>query len=139
MGRLAPHLVRPLPFLIGTYGSASDRGGWCAGFAAYDAIGRPATAACRRRCVCRAAPRVGSRDARLFPRIDGGLTGGALWYDYQTRHPDRLKWTVALAAEQAGAELVNYVEAVGPLKDGSRVAGAASAIGSRGANGPRPR
>ena len=53
-----------------------------------------------------------------------GLSGGAVWYDYHVRHPDRLNWTVALAAKHAGARLANYVEAVGPLGEGGRVNGA---------------
>jgi glycerol-3-phosphate dehydrogenase len=61
----------------------------------------------------------------MFPDIAAhGLTGGAVWYDYQARHPDRLNWTVAQAAMRAGAVLENYVEAVEPLVAGDRVAGA---------------
>jgi glycerol-3-phosphate dehydrogenase len=62
----------------------------------------------------------------LFPAIaPTGLTGGAIWYDYQTRHPDRLTWLVACAARRAGATLANYVRALGPRRaaDG-RVSGA---------------
>ena len=35
-----------------------------------------------------------------------GLSGGAIWYDYQTIHPDRLTWCVAMAAAANGAVLV---------------------------------
>ena len=62
---------------------------------------------------------------RLFPGIaERGLTGGAVWYDYQMQHPDRLTWAVALAAKQAGATLRNYVEAVAPIRTKGRVSGA---------------
>jgi glycerol-3-phosphate dehydrogenase len=126
--RIAPHLIRPLPFLIGTYRwTARSRWTLKAAFAAYDFIGRsrnlgvtPELHLPRARLESAAATR------RLFPGVaEEGLTGGAMWYDYQTRHPDRLTWTVALAAKQAGALLVNYVEALDPLKDANgRVTGA---------------
>ena len=125
--RMAPHLIRPLPFLVGTY-RFSRRSRWIlrAGFAAYDLIGRsrnhgisPELHMPKAKLESTAATR------RLFPGIvEDRLAGGAVWYDYQTRHPDRLNWTVALAARRAGATLANYVEAIAPLKDGSRIAGA---------------
>lgn len=126
--RIAPHLIRPLPFLLGTYGRGRrSRLALRAGFRVYDAVGRARNAGVtaelhipNTRLESMAATR------RLFPGIDErGLTGGGLWYDYQTRHPDRLTWTVALAAEQAGARLVNYAQAVGALEAaGGRVTGA---------------
>lgn len=125
--RIAPHLLRPLPFLVGTY-RWSKRSRWIvkAGFAAYDVVGRrrnmnvsPELHLPRAKLESAAATR------RLFPGIrDAGLTGGAVWYDYQTVHPDRLTWSVALAARLAGAELVNYAEAVGPLTSDGGVRGA---------------
>lgn len=124
---IAPHLLRPLPFLIGTY-RFSRRSRWAikAGFRLYDVIGRarnrgisPELHLPRARLESAAATR------RLFPGVaERGLTGGAVWYDYQLTHPDRLTWTVALAARQAGAELHNYVEAVGPLESRGRPGGA---------------
>jgi glycerol-3-phosphate dehydrogenase len=60
-----------------------------------------------------------------FPDIDRRqLTGGALWYDYQARHPDRLNGLVAIAARTAGAELANYASAVGPLGSREAIEGA---------------
>jgi len=124
---LAPALVRPLPFLVGTYGKGK-RSRWALrlGLAAYDAIGRdrnvglPAS-------LCLPNGRVIARDEikALFPSIDPvGLTGGALWFDYQTTHPDRLNWLVACAAMRAGAALFNHVDCVEPIRRGDRVAGA---------------
>jgi glycerol-3-phosphate dehydrogenase len=125
--RIAPHLVRPLPFLFGTY-RGTRRSRWvvrCA-FAAYDRLGRS-----RNRDVtpelhlphCRLESRAATK--KLFPGItEKGLSGGAVWYDYQAHHPDRLLWTVALAASGAGATLVNYVDALRPTKAAGRVTGA---------------
>ena len=108
--RIAPHLLRPLPFLMGTYGW-STRSRWAlrAGFRLYETVGRarnrgisPELHLPRARLESAAATR------RLFPGVsERGLSGGAIWYDYQTLHPDRLTWTVVLAARQAGAVLAN--------------------------------
>jgi glycerol-3-phosphate dehydrogenase len=125
--RIAPHLLRPLPFLIGTY-RFSRRSRWVvkAGFRAYDLVGRRRNADVSPELhLPKAKLESAAATRRLFPGIrEAGLTGGAVWYDYQTTHPDRLTWTVALAARQAGADLVNYVEAIGPLKAGAAVHGA---------------
>ena len=123
---MAPHLIRPLPFLIGTY-RLTKRSRWAlrAGFAAYDLLGRSGNSSVPSELHL-PKPRLESAATtrRLFPGVaEAGLTGGAVWYDYQVKHPDRLNWTVALAAAAAGARLVNYVEAVGPLKEGGRIAG----------------
>ncbi len=123
---IAPHLVRPLPFLVGTYRfSKRSRLALRAGFTLYDRLGRRRNAGVapelhlpRARLESRAATRA------LFPGIrDEALTGGAVWYDYQTRHPERLTLCVALAAAGAGATLANYVEAIAPLRENGRVTG----------------
>jgi len=125
--RIAPHLVRPLPFLIGTYRfTKRSRLALRAGFAAYDLIGRRRNVDVPTELhLPKGKVESAAATRKLFPGIaPDGLTGGAVWYDYQTRHPDRLNWTVALAADRAGAHLVNYADAIAPLMDGRRVAGA---------------
>ena len=55
---------------------------------------------------------------RLFPGIrQDKLTGAAQWYDYQMVEADRLTLAFAAAADRAGADIVNYVEAVAPIRD----------------------
>ncbi len=125
--RIAPHLIRPMPFLMGTYRRPlRSRAAVRLGFAAYEMLGRSRNAGVsielhlpKSRLESRAATQ------RLFPGIaESGLTGGAIWYDYQTRHPDRLTWLVARAAEQAGATLANYTCVLGPIRSGDgRVVG----------------
>jgi glycerol-3-phosphate dehydrogenase len=96
-----------------------------AGFAAYDLLGRrrnqhvaPELHLPKARLESAAATR------RLFPGVGpDGLSGGAIWYDYQTIHPDRLAWTVVLAATGHGARLANHTEAVAPLREGGRLVG----------------
>lgn len=124
--RIAPHLIRQIPFLIGTYrGTRRSRLMVRTGFKAYDFLGRsrnqgvlPELHLPKGRLESAAATK------RLFPGIAGrGLSGGAIWYDYQMIHPDRLTWCVALAADTHGAVLANYVEATGLQVDGPQVSG----------------
>jgi glycerol-3-phosphate dehydrogenase len=123
---MAPQLVRPLPFLIGTYRfSRRSRLAIRLGFRLYDVIGRRRNAGVSPELhLPRAKLESAAATRRLFPGIDErGLSGGAVWYDYQIRHAERLTWCVALAAMQAGARLVNHVEAIAPVTSGGRVAG----------------
>jgi glycerol-3-phosphate dehydrogenase len=114
--RIAPHLLRPLPFLVATSGwTTRSRSAVRVGFAIYDLVGRNRNAGVSPELhLPRAKLESAAATQRLFPGANPRLSGGAVWYDYQIRHADRLTWTVALAAREAGARLINYVEAVGP-------------------------
>lgn len=118
--RIAPHLITPLPFLFGTYGHGKrSRLAVRIGFAAYDYLARHRNVGVtgelhlpKGRLESAAVTR------RLFPGIKtDGLTGGAMWYDYQTTQAERLTWCIAMAAHEAGATIANYVTAVGPRPD----------------------
>jgi glycerol-3-phosphate dehydrogenase len=126
LARIAPRLLRPLPFIVGTYRSLTN--GRLALRAAFE-IDRWLA---RRRNdglepeLHLPPPRLTSRAAtlKLFRGIRAdGLTGGASWYDYQIVYSSRLANAVVEAADAQGARLVNYAEAIGALKEGSRVAG----------------
>ena len=52
-----------------------------------------------------------------------GLTGAAVWYDYLTTESDRLTFSWAIAAAEAGAVLANHVQAAEPILEGRRVVG----------------
>jgi glycerol-3-phosphate dehydrogenase len=126
LARIAPWLLRPLPFLAGTYRSAArGRLALRAAFKAEQWLTRarnervepelhlPAT-----RLVSKAAT------VRLFPGIhQERLTGGAQWYDYQVLDSDRLTLAFAAAADRAGAVLANHVEALSATRDGARISG----------------
>ena len=119
--RIAPHLLRPLPFLVATSGwTTRSRSAVRVGFAIYDFVGRKRNAGVSPELhLPKAKLESAAATRRLFPGVnERGLSGGAVWYDYQIRYPDRLIWTVALAAREAGAQLMNYVEAVGPAGQG---------------------
>jgi glycerol-3-phosphate dehydrogenase len=120
--RIAPALIRPLPFLFGTYKTFKrSRLAVRVGFAAYDFLGRHRNDGVTGELhLPKGRLESAAVTKRLFPGIAAaGLTGGAMWYDYQTTQAERLTWCIAMAADAAGATLVNYVEAIGPRPNGA--------------------
>ena len=126
LARIAPRLLRPLPFLVGTYRSLTkNRLALRAGFRLDRWLGRRRNDALEPELHLPAA-RLTSRAAtlKLFPGIrQDGLTGGANWYDYQIVHTSRLAIAFAEGADARGARLVNHAEAVAAIREGGRVAG----------------
>jgi glycerol-3-phosphate dehydrogenase len=126
LGRIAPWFLRPLPFLVGTYRSMTRSRLALRGAFRLDAwLGRHRNDGVEPELHL-PAPRLVSRAAtlKLFAGIDAdGLTGGAQWYDYQMVESDRLTIAFAAAADRAGAELANHVEAVEALTHNGRVVG----------------
>ena len=126
LARIAPHAVQPLVFALPirrslVRGKLAMRTGF--------AIDRVMSAG-RNRDVSQPLRlprgRVISRGTAVqrFPGLRRhGLTGAAVWYDYETTEADRLTFTWALAAAEHGAVLVNHVEATAPTTDGARVTG----------------
>lgn len=126
LARIAPWLLRPLPFLVGTYRSLTrSRLALRAAFALDRWIGRGRNDGVEPELRL-PPPRLLSKTAvlRLFPGIRRQhLTGGAQWYDYQMVESERLTFAFAEAADRAGADLANYVEAVGALRSQGAIAG----------------
>jgi glycerol-3-phosphate dehydrogenase len=126
--RAAPHLVRPLEFVIPAYGyGMRGRLALATGMLAYRALSvdRNSGIACSDRQIPN--PRLLSKQ-ECCERIPGverrGLTGAACWHDAQMLDTDRLLVSVLLAARSAGAKVVNYAVALGFLGGEERVAGA---------------
>jgi len=126
LARIAPWLLRPLPFLVGTYRSSlRGRLPLRAAFAIDRTLGRRRNLGLEPELHL-PLPRLLSKAAtlRLFPGIKpDGLTGGAQWYDYQMVEGDRLTLAFAAAADRAGADLANHAEAFEALRDGGRISG----------------
>jgi glycerol-3-phosphate dehydrogenase len=123
---IAPHLLTPLPFLMPTYRKFTrSRLAMRVAFAADAVIGSDRNEG----VVARLRLPMGRTMSRadclaLFPGVkQAGLTGGALWHDYQVRSTERLTLAFALAAARAGACLANYATATGALTSGGRVTG----------------
>src|SRR5687768_8743263 len=126
LARIAPWLLHPLPFIVGTYRSLMrSRAALRAAFLLDRTLGRKRNDGIERELHL-PPPRLLSRamTLKLFPGIEPRhLTGGAQWYDYQMVQNDRLTYAFAEAADRAGAVLVNYVEGVGAIREGARIMG----------------
>ena len=126
LARMAPRLLRPLPFIVGTYRSAiRSRLALRAAFRIDAWLGRDRNEGVEPELHLPAA-RLVSKAAtlKLFPGVrQEGLTGGAMWYDYQIIETDRLAIAVAAGADAHGARLANYVEAVEPIRDKGAIRG----------------
>ncbi|MDP1571259.1 MAG: FAD-dependent oxidoreductase [Vicinamibacterales bacterium] len=130
LARLVPHLVRPLPFIVPTYRDPRRSSLLMRlALAINDAVSRdrhegiadpsrhlpPGAIVSREECL------------QLSPAVDpGGVTGGAVWYDYQMHNTDRVTLAFLLSATDAGAVGANYLEATGFLTDAGRVTGVAA-------------
>lgn len=125
--RIAPHLVRPLPIFIPTYGhGVKGKELLAAGLLVYDllTLDRNRGIADPDRRIPRS--RLLSRDEVLdrFPHLDGkDLTGGAVFQDGQMYNPPRLALAFLRSAAERGAQIANYVEATGFRRDRNRVTG----------------
>jgi glycerol-3-phosphate dehydrogenase len=126
LGRIAPWLLRPLPFLLGTYRSVTkNRLALRLAFRLDAWLGRHRNDGVEPELHL-PAPRLVSKAAtlKLFAGIRShGLTGGAQWYDYQMVESDRLTIAFAAAADRAGAELANYAVATEATVEAGRVTG----------------
>jgi glycerol-3-phosphate dehydrogenase len=125
--RIAPHLVRPLPFLVPTSRSLTRNAlAFRTYFTAYDLL-----AADRNRGLdpARHLPpsRLLSREEclRLDPVADPAeVTGGVLWHDGQMSSGERMTLAFVKSAVRAGAVAVNHARVTRWLLDGNRVIGA---------------
>ena len=118
VSRLAPHLVRPVPFLYPLYRKVVERPYVGAGLVIYDAmegIKRPVPH--HRHLTVKGALR---RVPALRP---DRLAGAMLYYDAQVDDA-RYVVTVARTAARHGATVVTRASAVSLLRDGERVTGA---------------
>lgn len=119
--RLAPHLVRPVPFLYPLTHRGWERPYVGAGLVLYDAmamagkydVGLPRHRHLLRRQVARIAP-----DLR-----PDAMTGAIQYYDAQVDDA-RLVTTIARTAASHGAHCASRVKVVGFLREGERVTGA---------------
>jgi glycerol-3-phosphate dehydrogenase len=127
--RTAPHLVRPLPIVVPTYGwGMRGKAVLRVGMAAYDLL-----TADRNRGIAdpsRRIPRARflDRDAvlRRYPGlVRDGLTGAGVFCDGQMYNPPRLVLAYVQGAAAAGAVCANYVEATGLLERAGRIRGVA--------------
>jgi glycerol-3-phosphate dehydrogenase len=117
MTRLAPHLVRPVPFLYPLSHRLWERPYVAAGLALYDTIGGRSSVPGQKHLSRRAA-------LRLFPGLRGdALVGAVRYFDAQTDDA-RHTMTVARTAARYGAVVRSSTQAVGFRRESDRVVGA---------------
>lgn len=125
--RVAPHLVHPLPILVPTYGRGTRGKAFLrAGFLLYELLtaDRNRGISDPERRIPRAASLSREEALRHFPDLPGrGLTGGVVFRDGQMYSPPRLALSFLRSAEEAGAEVANYLEVTDFTREGSRVTG----------------
>jgi glycerol-3-phosphate dehydrogenase len=123
---MAPRLLRPLPFLVGTYRSiVRNRLALRAAFKLDAWLGRHRNDGVEPELNLPAAKLVSkAATLKLFPKIrPDGLTGGANWYDYQMVYSNRLTIAFAEGAAARAAVLVNHAAATTALKTNGTITG----------------
>jgi glycerol-3-phosphate dehydrogenase len=123
--RIAPHLVRPLPFLLPLYGGLAGRAQLAAGLALYDLLSWD-----RNRLEDPAQHLPGhrwlDRGAALArePVLDGkGLRGAFEYHDAQMYAPERIALENLIDADAHGAAIANHVAAEKLLLRDGRIEG----------------
>src|SRR3954453_13889825 len=118
--RLAPHLVRPVPFLYPLTHRGWERPYVGAGLTLYDAMalfGKSDMGVPRHRHLSRRSVQ------RIAPDFDPGPLAGAIkYYDCQVDDA-RLVTTIARTAARHGASVATRVRVTGFLREGERVVG----------------
>ena len=126
LAKVAPHLVRPLPFVVPTYRHPMRSAlAMRVALTINDLVARDRNDGVDPSLQLPDG-RIISRDEclRLNPLIEPqDVTGGAVWHDYQMHNTDRMTLSFVLSAARASAATANYVSAVGLLRDGVRVTG----------------
>jgi glycerol-3-phosphate dehydrogenase len=115
---IAPHLVKPLPFIVPFYGrNQAYRLKMRLGMTLYDLLSfdkaLPSHKLLTRDGILAAAPLLETQ----------GLQGGFLYYDAQVAAPERLVQENLVDARNHGAAACNYSEVVAALRDGKGIQG----------------
>ena len=127
--RIAPHLTRPLPFALPTFGHGL-RGKFPlrAAFQLLKVFTSGRNDGIDNRAQHIPAPYVMSRREFVgrFPAFEeAGLTGAGVFYDGQMLNPARIVYSIARSAQYAGATVLNYCGAERLLVRNQRVEGVA--------------
>ena len=115
--KIAPHLVSPLACLLPTKGLGKQgRPALAAALALYNLLNQQDNLGGR--LVSR------QEATRLFPAFDAlGGSGGALWHDGLAHDSERLPLSYLLGAADLGAQLANYTQMTGLVREDGQTAG----------------
>ena len=127
LARILPHLVRPLPFVIPTTRNPKRSAlAMRIAFAINDAVAYDRNQGLPDPGTHLPDSRIVSKDEalQLNPIVaPEGVTGGAIWHDYQMLSTDRVTLSFLLSAIDAGACAANYVNVTRFLRQNDRVIG----------------
>jgi glycerol-3-phosphate dehydrogenase len=127
LARVAPHLVQPLPFVVPTYRDPRHSASLMRiALTINEIVSRDRHHGLADPSLHLPASQVISRDECLAanPAIEPkGVTGGAVWHDYQVQNTDRMTFSFIQSAAEAGAVVANYLRATGFLREGTTVTG----------------
>ena len=124
--KVAPHLVHPLACLTPTRHKLSrSRMTLGAGLIANDLLSFDRNQLLVSQKYLPRGRIISQRElADLLPGYDVSTsTGAAVWYDAQVYNTERLLLEFILSATREGAEVANYVEAIGFVRQGNRITG----------------
>lgn len=131
--RIAPHLVKPLPIAVPTYGMGmKGKAALRVGVGAYDLLtaDRNRGITDPKRTIPRGRGLSRADTLELFPALESNaqagsaaLTGSVVFNDGQMQNPPRLVLAFVQSAVEAGAVVANYVEATGLIKHENTVSG----------------
>jgi glycerol-3-phosphate dehydrogenase len=124
--RIAPHLVKPLPIVIPTYGHGmKGKAVLGCGMLIYDLLTLDRNSGLQRdRQIPWGKFISPDQVLNLFPGIRReGLTGAAVFCDGQMYNPPRIALSFMRSATERKVDAANYVSATGFLRDGDRVLG----------------
>ncbi len=125
--RIAPHLTRPLPFALPTFGHGLR--GKIPLFAAFQLLkaftsGRNDGIDNRAQHIPAAFIMSRREFVERFPAFDdAGVTGAGVFYDGQMLNPARIVYSIVRSAQEAGAVVVNYCAAERLLIRNQRIEG----------------
>ena len=125
--RIAPHLTRPLPFALPTFGfGLRSKLPLRVAFQLLNVFTAGRNRGIENRAQHIPAPFVMSRSEFLqrFPAFEApGLTGAGVFYDGQMLNPPRIVYSIVRSAQESGAVAANYCGAERLLIRGERVEG----------------
>ena len=124
--RIAPHLVKPLPIVIPTYGhSVKGKAVLGAGVMIYDFLTLDRNRGIQENKMIPGGRFLSRREViELFPGIEKDkLTGGVVFCDGQIYNSPRLGLAFLRAAVEAGVDSANYVKVCSFLSNKSRING----------------
>ena len=124
MMRIAPHLIHPMPCLIPTYGRLMHVMMPIA-LKIFDIISYDRNQLNDPQKHIPSGKTINKKKCSelILGLPEEGLTGGCIWYDAQAYNTERLVLSFIGSAEKSGADVANYVEVVGFLKNGNQIQG----------------